>query len=131
MKKDIDVPEVEHVYVAAVHEENKEFGTQDWNAYLINDKTVPIEMVLMVSQGFDGQKTTSVMRHSLKILPAKSFAKIEFLEPNLLALDNKFSISFFEDGKMYHKDYMFKKNIIQEKNRSEIPLMKEKGIVAK
>lgn len=130
MKKDIDVPKVENVHVAAVREENKEFGTQDWNAYIINDKTVPIEMILMVSQGFDAQKTTSVMRHSLKILPPKSFAKIEFLEPSLLALDNKFSISFFEDGKMYHKDYLFKKHVIHEKGLSKIPLMKEKGILA-
>lgn len=130
MKKDIDIPEVKDVHVVAVLEKHKEYHTMDWNAYIVNNKNVPIDTVLIVSQGFSKNKTTSVMRHRLKVLPAKSFAKIEFLEPKLLLVDNRFSISFFEGGTLYQKDFTFKKGRIQEEKLTEIPLMKEKGVLA-
>lgn len=130
MKKDINIPEVKDVHVAAILEEHKEYHTMDWNAYIVNDKNVPIDTILIVSQGFDKDKTTSVMRHRLKVLPAKSFAKIEFLEPKLLTVDNRFSISFFEGGTMFHKEFLFKKNRIQEEKLTKIPLMKDKGVLA-
>lgn len=130
MKKDIDIPEVKDVYVVAVLEKHNEYKTMDWNAYLVNDKKEPIDTVLIVSQGFYKNKTTSVMRHRLKVLPAKSFAKIEFLEPKLLEVDNRFSVSFFEGGTLYQKDFTFKKGSIREEKLSAIPSMKEKGILA-
>lgn len=115
MKKDIEIPLVKDVFVAAILQENKEFNTQDWNAYLINDKRVPIEMVLMVSQGFDRKKTTSIMRHRLNILPAKSFAKIEFLETGILGLDNRFSISFLKGESYSTKNLCSKKTVSKKK----------------
>lgn len=130
MKKDIAIPEVKNIHVAVVLEQHKEFKTMDWNAYIINDKNVAIDTVLIVSQGYGESKTTSIMRHRLKVLPAKSFAKIEFLEKGVLELHNKFSVSYFEEGTMFHKEFLFDKNSIQKKNRVEIPLMKEEGILA-
>ena len=131
MKKDIEIPQVEGVYVAAVHEQHEEFKTHDWNAYLINDRKEPIETVLIVSKGYDGKKATSTMRHTLKALPAKSFAKVEFLQDEVLQLDNEFSVSFFAEGKMFHKKYIFKKNSINEKALQELPVVGRKGILLK
>ena len=51
LKKDIQIPKVENVYVAVVNEYNEIYKTNDWNAYIINDKTVDLEMVLIVSKG--------------------------------------------------------------------------------
>ena len=130
MKKDIDIPEVKDVYVAVVKEENEEFRTQDWNAYLINGKGSPIETVLIVTKGYDAKDATSVMRHSIRELPPKSFAKVEFLQDEVLKLNNEFSVSFFEEGKMFHKKYTFRKNSINEKALREIPVMPQKGILA-
>lgn len=131
MKKDIEIPEVEGIYVVAVREKNEEFQSLDWNAYLVNDKDTAIDTVLIVSKGYDGKEVTSTMRHSLQELPSKSFAKVEFLQDDVLKLNNEFSISFFSEGKMYHKKYIFRKNTINEKALQEIPVMGKKGVLLK
>lgn len=131
MKKDIDIPKVEGVYVAAVREKNEEFQSMDWNAYLINDREAPVDTVLIVTRGYDDKDVTSTMRHTIKELPPKSFAKVEFLQDDVLKLNNEFSVSFFADGKMYHKKYIFRKNTINEKALQEIPVMPKKGVLLK
>ncbi|HSI68751.1 MAG TPA: hypothetical protein VK941_00850, partial [Gillisia sp.] len=123
MKKDIEIPIVEDVYVAAVREENKTFRSQDWNAYLINDKKHPIEMVLIIARGFEGKDLTSTMRHSIKLLPAKSFAKIEFMQDEVLRLNNEFLVTFFEDNRMYEKKFIFRKNTVKENAAVKIPII--------
>lgn len=117
--------------MAAVREKNEEFKSLDWNAYIINDKNEAVEMVLIVSKGYNNKKTTSTMRHSMKVLPAKSFAKIEFLQDEVLQLENEFSVTYFGGGKMYEKTFSFSKNSIKEKNAKELPVIKQKGILAK
>lgn len=130
MKKDIDIPRVEKVYVAAVKVYNEAFKVEEWNAYLINDKEEAIEMALIVSKGFDGNKETSTIRHKLEQLPAKSFAKIEFMQEEVLELNNQFQVTFFSDGKMFEKKYLFRKNSVNEKALREIPIIPDKGILA-
>jgi len=130
VKKDIEIPVVEGVYLVAVNEFNKDHRTYDWYAYLINENNYPLETVLIVSNGYDKKDKTSTMRHTLKVLGAKSFAKVEYLEPNVLKLNNEFSVSFFAEGKMLHKNFIFKKHTIAEANAKKVPLMKEEGILA-
>ncbi|WP_339647824.1 hypothetical protein [uncultured Salegentibacter sp.] len=130
MKKDIDIPKVEKVYVAAVKVYNEAFKVEEWNAYLINDKEEAIEMALIVSKGFDENKETSTIRHKLEHLPAKSFAKIEFIQEEVLALNNQFQVTFFAEGKMYEKKYLFRKNSVNEKALRELPIIPNKGILA-
>ena len=62
MKKDISIPKVEDVYVAVVNEYNDIYKTQDWNAYIINDKDVDLEMVIIVTDGYSKDKITSKFR---------------------------------------------------------------------
>ena len=78
MKKDIIIPKVENVYVAAVKEYNKLHRTEDWNIYIINNKSVALEMILIVSTGYSSDKITSTMRHKLETLPPKSNAKLNY-----------------------------------------------------
>lgn len=131
MKTDIDIPEVTNLYVAAVREKHEEYGSMDWNAYLINDRDHAVEGVLIVTKGFDGDHQTSTMRHSLDSLPPKSYAKIEFLQEEVLKLNNEFSVSFFAEGKMYHKKYIFRKNTVNEKALRDLPVMKKRGVLLK
>lgn len=131
VKKDIDIPQVEKVYIAAVRKKHKEFKTDDWNAYLINDRDEAIDTVLIVTRGYDDQRSTSTMRHTIKELPRQSFAKVEFLQDDVLKLNNEFSVSFFSEGKMFHKKYIFRKNSINEKALQEVPVMSKKGILLK
>jgi len=130
VKKDIDIPEVENVYVAAVKVYNESFKVDEWNAYLINDRDEAIEMALIVSKGYDNKKETSVIRHKLEKLPSKSFAKIEFIQEEVLALNNQFQVTFFADGKMFEKKYLFRKNTVNEKALREIPIIPNKGVLA-
>lgn len=130
MKKDIEIPEVKDVHVAAVRERNEEYYTTDWNAYIINNRDVPLETVLIVSKGYDDKDSTAVMRHSLNKLPPKSFAKIEFLEEEVLRLNNEFAVTYFADGKMYEKKFLFKPNTVKEEALKPVPVMQKKGVLA-
>lgn len=129
MKKDINIPQVKGVYVAVVNEYNDIYKTHDWNAYIINDKNVDLEMILIVSIGYTNDKASSTMRHKLDKLPAKSYAKIELMQEEVLALNNEFLITFFEDNKMFDKNYVFKKNTIHKKALQPIPLIEAKGVL--
>ena len=131
MKKDIDIPKVEDVYIAVVNEYNDIYKTQDWNAYIINNKDVDLEMVLIVTSGYSETKTTSVFRKKLDKLPKKSYAKIELMQEDLFALNNTFKVSFFEGNTMFDKTYLFRKNIINLKALQAVPLMDVKGVIVK
>lgn len=131
MKKDIQIPEVNDVYVAVVQEIHPEYKTEDWNAYIINNKDVDLDTVLIVSRGYSEDKLTPVMRHSIQLLPARSFAKIEFIQNDVLALNNEFKVTFFEGNQMLDKTYLFRKNTINKKALQSIPLMQLKGVLVK
>ena len=131
MKKDIQIPKVEDVYIAIVNEYNDIYKTLDWNAYIINDKAVDLEMVLIVTSGYSENKTTSVFRKKLETLPKKSYAKIELMQEDLFALNNTFKVSFFEGNAMFDKTYLFRKNTINLNALQPLPLMDAKGVLVK
>lgn len=131
MKKDIELPEVKGVYLAAVKQFNKDFQADEWNAYLINAREDLLEMVLIVSRGFSGDAKTSVMRHKVEKLPSNSFVKIEYLQPEVLALNNEFLVTFFAEGKMFEKKFIFSKNSINENALRDLPVIPKKGVLLK
>lgn len=131
MKKDPEIPTVEGVYMAVTHDYNDVFKTNDWNAHLINDKDEAIEMILIVSHGFDGDIKTSTMRHKLDKLPAKSGAKIELMQDEVLKLNNEFKLTFFADNILFEKTFLFRKNTIKESALKTIKILANKrGIIA-
>lgn len=133
MKKDINIPIVSDVFMAVVKEYNDVFKTEDWNAYIVNSKDLDLEMVLIVSKGYDEEKgvETSVIRHKIAMLPAKSFAKVELLQEDVLKLTNFFNVTFFEGNNMFDKKYEFKKGTIKESALRTIPLLNKRGILVK
>ncbi len=131
MKKDIEIPSVENLYLAIVQEYNKTFKTNDYYVYLINKKDIDLEIVLIVSQGFDNNKRTSQMRHKIEILPANSVAKIELIQEEVLQLNNVFKVTFFENNKMFEKIFMLKKNTLKHPNLRIIKQLNKKGVLLK
>lgn len=129
MKKDIKIPQVVDVFMAIVHEYNDTFKCYDWNAYLINEQENALEMVMIVSKGFDEEKLTAVMRKTIEHLPAKSYALIEMIPEEVLQLNNTFSVSFFCNNKLYDKTYLFQKNTVSPTTIEMIPVLNKKGIV--
>jgi hypothetical protein len=130
LRKDIDIPEVKDVHVAVVREFNKEFRSDEWNAYIINNRGISIEMILIVARGFEGKKETSTMRHKLEKLPPHSFAKIEYMQDEVTALNNEFLVTFFAENKMFEKKFFFPKNSISEDVVATIPVIPKKGVLA-
>jgi hypothetical protein len=131
VKKDIQIPEVSDVLIAVVKEYNTTFRTDDWNVYIINNKSENLEMVLIVSHGSDEKDATSLMRHKIKNLPADSYAKVELIQPELFKLNNEFKITFFINNKLFEKIFLFAKNTIKEGALRVILELDKKGVLAK
>ncbi len=130
MKKDIEIPEVKDVYVAAVYELNEDYNTYDWNIYIINDNKAPIETVLIIAQGYSEKKMTSPMRKTVQMIPARGFAKIEYIDESVFGVDNFFTITYFLENKMYDKRFEIPRNAIDQDSTVTLPVMPNKGILA-
>lgn len=129
MKKDNLIPKVKGISLAVVHEYNNTYNSYDWNAYIINERSIDLEMVIVVTKGYSETKKTATFRKKIDVLPAKSFAKIEMLLEDVLSINNRFNVSFFEGNTLYEKSFEFKKNTINEKALQQIPLINLKGVL--
>ncbi|WP_426062738.1 hypothetical protein [Flavobacterium sp. DSP2-3-1] len=135
MKKDIIIPEVENVFFAAVQEWSDDFMEKVWYAYLVNDSDFLIESVMVVSKAFgtiDGEmKKTSLLRHAFAEIPEVSVVKVEMIEKSVLALNNEFMLTFFMDGKLHDKKFVFKANSINETEVEEVPILFVDGVIVR
>jgi hypothetical protein len=135
MKKDIVIPEVENVFIAAVQEWSDDFMEKVWYAYLVNDSDFLIESVMVVSKAFgtiDGEmKKTSLLRHAFVEVPAVSVVKIEMLEKSVLVLNNEFMVTYFIADKLYDKKFIFKADSINENSVEEVPILFVDGIIVR
>lgn len=134
MKKDIEIPVVEDVWVAIVPnpEDDSETG---WDVFLINMKSELIEGVLVSSRGYSAiendSRKTATFRHFLDELPSKSFKKIEPISEEVFGLNNEYWLSFYLHKKMYDKKYIFLPETIKEENFTIIPLLNTRGVLIK
>jgi len=131
MKKDIIIPEISDIEMAIVYEYNTIYNTNDWNVYLVNNNNFRLEMVVIVSKGFGDKNISSVMRKKIDVLDAHSFAKIEWIQPDLFKLTNQFQVTFFVKDRLYDKTFTFKENTIKEGALRMIPELKKRGIISK
>ena len=140
MLKDIENPKVEEVAVAVVPEisdQPETKGEKVYNSYLINHSDHLIEGVLVSSKGYKknqstGETTkTSMLRHFLDTVEAKSFAKIEPIIEEVFHLNNEYWVSYYLDGKMYDKKFVFLSETIKEENFINVPIIKKPGVVIK
>ena len=127
MKGDIEYPTVSDVSIAAVLEENA------WSIYLINQKEVELEGVLVSSRGYgiiEGEDVeTSVLRHFLDTVAAKSFVKIEPIMDDVFRLNNEYWLSFYIDGVIYDKKFIFLPETINENFFTLVPVIEKKGVL--
>ena len=133
MKKDIHIPEVENVFIAAVQEWSDDFMEKVWYTYLVNDSDFNLDSVMVVSKAFgtiDGEmKKTSLLRHAFIEIPAVSVVKIEMVENSVLALNNEFMLTYFIGNTLYDKKFIFKANTINQNNVEEVPILFVDGVV--
>lgn len=135
MQKDIIIPKVENVYVAAVQEWNDDFMENSWYAYLVNDSDAKLEMAIVVTRAYGQingeERKTGTFRHAFKEVEPNSAVKIELLENNVLQLNNEFLVTYFIGDKLYDKGYVFRSNTINDRAMTDIPVMNKRGVLLK
>jgi len=132
MKKDIEIPKVDGVYVAVVKEWNDE-GVMIWNVYLVNDKEEPLQNTFVSSKGYlkevnGAESKTSTLRHYFKEIAPKTSIKIEPIMPDLFKLNNEYFVSFYLDCNLFDKKYIFLSETIKNENLSIVPVLEKEGV---
>lgn len=132
MLKDIIEPAFDGVGVAVIHEEGEE-NEMVWNVYLINFNNALIDGVLISSKGYgtinNEEVKTSVLRHMLHEIDALDYGKIEPLHQDLFILNNEYWVSFYLDGKIYDRKFVFVENTIDKSRLAHINVIDKKGIL--
>lgn len=135
MKKDIIIPKVENVFMAAVQEWNDDFMEKVWYIYLVNDSDFDLDNVMVVSKAFGTiggeMKKTSLLRHAFVKVPAVSVVKVEMVEKSVLALNNEFMVTYFIGSTLYDKKFTFRTNTINEKATEEVPILFVDGVIVR
>ncbi|CAM3470364.1 Phenylalanyl-tRNA synthetase subunit alpha [Flavobacterium longum] len=135
MQKDISIPEVKNVFMAAIQEWNDDFLANVWNVYLVNDSDDELHDIMVVSKAFgtlNGEmRKTSLLRHALVEMPPVSAVKIEMIEDSVLALNNEFMLTFFIGNTLYDRKYTFVANSIKEENTEEVPHLWKPGVIVR
>jgi hypothetical protein len=134
MKEELKGPKVTDVSVAVVQEMGEENAVV-YNVYIVNEKDVKLEGVLVTSSGYaTAQKTqeqviTSTLRKSLGDVEPISAQKIEPIMEDLFGLNNEYWVSFWIDKVMYDKKYIFLSETIKEEYFVKIPILNKKGVL--
>ncbi|MBX0334867.1 hypothetical protein K3G39_16630 [Pontibacter sp. HSC-14F20] len=132
MKKDIDFTPVQGVAVAiAFTGESPE--ERIWNVYLINNNSETLENVFVTSKGYgtieDEEVKTSVLRHMFERVEAKSFVQVEVIDPSVFKLNNEFWVSYYIDGKIYDKRFVFVPDSITDEHLIDISMLQMQGVL--
>jgi hypothetical protein len=134
MKKDLPENIVEDVAMAVVlMGETPE--TESWTVYFINLKKELISNVLISSKGY-GEKDgvmvrTSTLRHFLGDLEPMTYAGVEAIDTAVFGLTNEYWLSYYIDGTIYDKKFIFLPESIVDDNLIKIPLINKPGVMIK
>lgn len=134
MKKDLPENIVEDLAMAVVLL-NSTPEVKSWTVYLINLKNVGITNVLISSKGYgekDGRMVkTSVLRHFLGDIEPHSFKGVEAIDTEVFGLTNEYWLSYYIDGTIYDKKFIFLPESIVDENLIRIPLVNKPGVMIK
>jgi hypothetical protein len=132
MKKDIPVKAVEDVAIAVVLERETP-EAKVWNVYLINMRNEPLETVLISSKGYgvkDGEEVkTSILRHSIGTVQSNAYAKVEAIDEQVFGLTNEYLLTYYINGHIYDKKFIFLPESIVDSNIIRIPIVNKPGVM--
>lgn len=127
MKKDIDFSPVKDVHVAICQE------TDGWRAYLLNRSLEKIENVMVTSKGYGESQSekqeTSILRHAIPYIESREFALIETIDESVFHLNNEYWVSYYIDGQVFDKKFIFLPDSIIEENLTTIAELDLQGIL--
>lgn len=132
MKKDLPENVVAGVDVAVVLESDSPQG-KVWNVYLINEKKVDLQNVLVSSKGYgikDSKEVkTTTLRHFIGDVKPQSSVKIEAIDTEVFGLTNEYWVSYYVDNVMYDKKYIFLPESIVDENLIKTPFVGKPGVM--
>ena len=116
MNKDIQKPVVKNVTVVIKPGEINEH----WSVHLINFNSFPIENILIASEGYGkkepNREKTSVIRQYFEELSGESSIQIELIDPKVFHLFNEYGVTYYIDGEIYFKKFVFVPDSILSEN---------------
>ncbi len=134
MLRDIRRVAVEDIAIAVVPRQAEE-GNEGplWEVYLLNLKNFPIENVIVASKGygvFNGEDVkTSTLRHYLGDINPMSYMLIEPIQEKVFGLNNEYWLSFYINGEIFDKKYIFLPESISASYFTQIPLIGKRGVM--
>jgi hypothetical protein len=136
MKKDIDFPIVSGVQIAIAKQTNAD-NEVEWRVFLLNYNDFALENVLVTSKGYsikqdtktEDIEKTSTLRHLIPKLEAQEYALVEPIDPSLFHLCNEYWLSYYIDGKIHDKKFIFMPESIVDKNLQKIEMLAMNGIL--
>jgi hypothetical protein len=132
MKKDIVFHRVQGVSLAVVRKKNEE-GEYDWYVYMLNKNPFSLTGVLVTSKGYgfkgEEKQKTSTLRHLITELPAEEYAMIERIDPSVFHLTSEYWVSYYVDGEIYDKKFLFVPDTIVEENLMPIEKLELEGVL--
>lgn len=131
MKEDIEFPKVERVGICAIPEESD--GHIFWKVQVINMLDKPISNVLVATKGYGKRAAeevaTSELRHYFEEIQPLSLKSVEVIPDDLVGLSNQYWVSFYIDGKIFDKKFIFLPETLIEQNLTHVPIIDKRGIL--
>ncbi len=132
MKKDIAFPEVKNVAIA-ITRESEDANDSVWSVFLINLNDFPLRSVFITSRGYgqlnDEARVTSKLRWFFEEIAAKEAVRVEAIVEEVFGLHNEYWVSYFVDGQVYDKRFIFLAESIHDTNFTQIPLLNMRGVM--
>jgi hypothetical protein len=136
MKEDIKFDPVEGVSVAIVPEDSAavEVGKAGWLVYLLNHNRFALDNVIVSSNGYgldaEGHIVrTSTLRHHFPEVEPQSAVPLEPIDPALFHLNNQYWVSYYRDGQIFDKKFIFVPDSIVPANLIPIGLLGREGVL--
>jgi hypothetical protein len=132
MKQDITFEPVAGVSVAIVpDQQTPASGEADqpiWTVYLLNNNNFELENVLISADGYGTQPTgeavrTSTLRYHFAQVAPQSATAIELINPAVFHLTNQYWVSYYVDGQIFDKKFLFVPGSIDAANLSHLDLL--------
>ena len=117
--------------MAIMRQRNQESQEYDYFVYLINDKNVVLENVLVNSYGYSkNQETkTSTLRHFVGTVEPLTSVRVEAIMPDLFKLVNRYWVSYYVDEQIFDKKFVFVPESITDSNFSFVESVQMEGVM--
>lgn len=127
MKKDIDFSPVKDVHIVVAKSDD------GWRVFLINRNHEKLENVMITSRGYGETKKekqqTSTLRHMIPYVESGMYALIEPIDESVFHLNNEYWVSYYINGQVYDKKFIFVPDSIIDENLTFIKELDMKGIL--